>query len=84
MRLKKLTFLIWIFLALLFALSFAIGTGIFNPQEKVNAIWLITAAACFYILAYRFYGAFLAAKVATLDSMRLTPAYRLKGLAKQS
>jgi carbon starvation protein len=74
---KKLTFIIWIFLAILFALSFAIVTGIFNPQEKINAIWLITAAACFYILAYRFYGAFLAAKVATLDNMRLTPAYRL-------
>ena len=74
---KKLTFLIWILLTILFALSFAIITGIFNPQEKVNAIWLIIAAACFYILAYRFYGAFLAAKVATLDNMRLTPAYRL-------
>ncbi|MEW6162799.1 MAG: carbon starvation protein A [Nitrospirota bacterium] len=43
----------------------------------MNAIWLITAAACFYILAYRFYGAFLAAKVATLDDMRVTPAHRL-------
>ena len=74
---KKLSFLIWIFLAILFSLSFAIVTGIFNPKEKINAIWLITAAACFYILAYRFYGSFLAAKVATLNDMRVTPAYRL-------
>jgi carbon starvation protein len=74
---KKLSFLIWIFLAILFSISFAVVTGIFNPREKVNAIWLITAAACFYILAYRFYGAFLAAKVVTLNDMRLTPAYRL-------
>jgi carbon starvation protein len=74
---KKLSFILWIFLAILFSLSFAIVTGIFNPQERVNAIWMITAAACFYILAYRFYGAFLAAKVATLDDMRLTPAHRL-------
>ncbi len=29
------------------------------------------------MLAYRFYGAFLASKVATLDDMRITPAYRL-------
>jgi carbon starvation protein len=74
---KKLLFLLWIFLAILFSLSFGIITGLFNPREKVNAIWLITAAACFYILAYRFYGAFLAAKVVTLNDMRLTPAYRL-------
>jgi carbon starvation protein len=74
---KKLSFLLWVILALLFALSFSIVTGIFNPQEKINAIWLITAAACFYILAYRFYGAFLAAKVASLNDSRLTPAYRL-------
>jgi carbon starvation protein len=76
-HMKKLLFLLWIFLTLLFSLSFGIVTGIFNPQEKINAIWLITAAACFYILAYRFYGAFLAAKVATLNDMRVTPAYRL-------
>jgi carbon starvation protein len=74
---KKLSFILWIFLAILFSFSFAIVTGIFNPQEKVNAIWMITATACFYILAYRFYGAFLAAKVATLDDMRVTPAHRL-------
>ena len=74
---KKLSFLIWVFLALLFSVSFAVVTGIFNPREKVNAIWLIAAAACFYVLAYRFYGAFLASKIATLNDMRITPAYRL-------
>lgn len=68
---------VWVTLALLFAVSFAIVTGIFNPGEKINALWLITAAASFYILAYRFYGAFLAAKVAALDDSRITPAYRL-------
>lgn len=74
---KKVSFFLWVFLAIFFSLSFAIVTGIFNPREKVNAIWLITAAACFYILAYRFYGAFLASKIATLNDMRVTPAYRL-------
>ncbi len=74
---KKLSFLLWVFLAILFAISLAVITGVFNPREKVNAIWLITAAACFYILAYRFYGAFLASKIATLNDMRITPAYRL-------
>ena len=74
---KKLSFLIWIFISILFSFSFAVVTGIFNPQEKVNAIWLIVAAGCFYILAYRFYGAFLASKIATLNDTRITPAYRL-------
>jgi carbon starvation protein len=74
---KKLSFLLWVFLAIFFSVSFAVVTGIFNPEEKVNAIWLIIAAACFYILAYRFYGAFLASKLATLNDTRITPAYRL-------
>ncbi|MGQ9617358.1 MAG: carbon starvation CstA family protein [Candidatus Aminicenantia bacterium] len=43
----------------------------------MNAIWLVISAGCFYVLAYRFYGAFLSAKVAVLDDSRITPAYRL-------
>ncbi|MGQ9569874.1 MAG: carbon starvation CstA family protein [Thermodesulfovibrionales bacterium] len=43
----------------------------------MNAVWLVIAASCFFILAYRFYGAFLAAKVVTLDNKRLTPAHLL-------
>ncbi|HOF14526.1 MAG TPA: carbon starvation protein A, partial [Spirochaetota bacterium] len=43
----------------------------------MNALWIVTAAATFYMLAYRFYGAFLAAKVLALDDSRVTPAYRL-------
>lgn len=41
----------WMGVAAVFALSFAIVTGLFNPAEKVNALWLVTAAACFYLLA---------------------------------
>lgn len=74
---KRWALVIWTLLAILFVISFAFVTGIFNPQEKINAIWLITATACFYILAYRFYGAFLAARLAILDDMRVTPAHRL-------
>ena len=59
------------------ALSLAVVTGIFNPQEKVNALWLITAAACFYAVAYRFYGSFVTAKVLALDPNIKTPARRL-------
>jgi carbon starvation protein len=74
---KLLSKFIYSLLAVMFAISFAVVTGIFNPQEKINALWLITAAGCFYILAYRFYGAFLASKLAVLDDRRITPAHRL-------
>jgi len=74
MKYKKL---IWILLGILFIVSFAVITGIFKPDEKINASWLIIAAICFYTLAYRFYGAFIAAKVLTLNDLNVTPAYRL-------
>lgn len=41
----------------------------------MSAIALVIAAACIYVLAYRFYGAFIAAKVLALDESRRTPAY---------
>jgi carbon starvation protein len=53
-------------------------TGLLNPEEKVNGLWLVVAASCFYILAYRFYGRFLARRVMNLDDRRRTPAHRLK------
>jgi carbon starvation protein len=44
--------------------------------ESLNAIWFIAAAACCYLLAYRLYSAFIAARVLTLDDTRATPAER--------
>ncbi len=32
----------------------------------------------FFVVAYRFYGAFIAAKVLTIDDRRITPAIRLE------
>ncbi len=74
---KRITPVIWITASLMFALSFALVTGMVNPREKINAIWIIVAAATFYAIAYRFYGTFLAAKVLTLNDLAVTPAYRL-------
>ena len=39
-------------------------------------MWFIFAAICVYALGYRFYSAFLAAKVLALDATRATPAER--------
>jgi len=43
----------------------------------VNSIWLILVSACAFMVAYRLYGAFLAAKLAVLNDARATPAHRL-------
>ncbi len=67
----------WAALAVLCAVGFGVVTGLFNPGEKVNGLWLVVASACFYVLAYRFYGRFLARRVLELDDRRLTPAHRL-------
>ena len=45
--------------------------------EQVSAAWLLVAAVCCYAVAYRFYSAFIAAKVFALDDTRQTPAERL-------
>ncbi len=42
------------------------------------ALYLVLVSALVAIIAYRTYGAFLAAKVATLDDLRATPAHTLR------
>jgi carbon starvation protein len=44
----------------------------------MNGLALVIIAASVYVLAYRFYGAFIAAKVLALDGNRKTPAYKLE------
>jgi carbon starvation protein len=44
----------------------------------VNSLWLVITALAAFAVAYRFYGAFLAAKVAVLNDQRTTPAHRLR------
>jgi carbon starvation protein len=68
---------IWVIVSILAAYAIAGVTILHNPGEKINALWMVTAAACFYAITYRFYGAFIAAKVLALDPRRRTPAIRL-------
>ncbi len=68
----------WILVSILCAVSFGFVTGLLNPEENVNGLWLVTAAGCFYVLAYRFYGRFLGRRVMQLDDKRRTPAFRLE------
>lgn len=78
MRKNVLKKVLWIFISLLGAVSLAIVIGIINPQEKINALWIVVSAACIYAITYRYYSAFLAAKVFCLDGGKVTPAEKLK------
>ena len=69
------TKLIWIFLSILGAVAFS--TIALSRDESINALWFITAAVCIYLVAYRFYGAWIAAKVLVLDEFRETPAVKI-------
>ena len=47
-------------------------------NRALNSLWLIIGSLAAFAVAYRFYGAFLAARVAMLDDRRPTPAYQLR------
>jgi carbon starvation protein len=64
---------VWVLIALLGAV--ALGVVATSQGERINALWLVTAAVCVYMVAYRFYSRFIANKVLGLDSSRLTPAH---------
>ena len=72
---KNLKLIIWLAVGLLGL--FALSTIALNRGESINALWLITAAVCIYAIAYRFYAAWIAAKVLVIDETRATPAERL-------
>src|SRR5450755_4154816 len=66
----------WIALAC--GAAVCLGAIAFSRGEHINSLWLVAAAACTYLLGYRFYGKFIAARVLALDDRRATPAERLR------
>jgi carbon starvation protein len=54
----------------------ALASIAFHRGEPINATWFVVAAVCCYAVAYRFYSAFIAAKLLALDNTRATPAER--------
>jgi carbon starvation protein len=66
---------VWVLIAVLAAAAFA--RLALSRGETVSAAWLLTAAVCSYLVAYRFYSKLIAAKVFALDAKRPTPAVRL-------
>ncbi|MCC6915735.1 carbon starvation CstA family protein [Nitrosomonas sp.] len=64
----------WLLLSLLGAA--ALGVIALNRGESVSAIWIVIAAVCVYLVAFRFYSLFIANRVLKLDATRMTPAYK--------
>jgi carbon starvation protein CstA len=64
----------WAALSLVGAVSLAYVA--LNRGESINAVWVVAAAVCVYLIAYRFYSKFIATKVVGLDPTRQTPAYK--------
>jgi carbon starvation protein len=64
----------WAVLAL--AGAGALGVVALKRGESVSAIWIVVAAVCVYLIAYRFYSRFIAERVVGLDAKRMTPAYK--------
>ena len=73
---RLLSRLVWAALAVIAALSLGIIAN--GRGENVNSLWLVAAAACIFLLGFRFYAKFIAAKVMALDDRRATPAERLR------
>jgi len=71
---KTLGAIVWIVIACLGAS--ALAAIALHRSERISATWFVVAASCFYLVAYRLYSAFLAAKVVALDNTRATPSER--------
>ncbi len=57
--------------------AIALGVVALERGESINALWIVVAALCTYLIAYRYYSLFIANRVLRLDAGRITPAVRL-------
>ncbi|RZL31381.1 MAG: carbon starvation protein A, partial [Rubrivivax sp.] len=64
----------WAGVAILGAVSLAIVA--LSRGETISALWVVAAALCTYLIAYRYYSLFIANKVLGLDPNRQTPAWQ--------
>jgi len=65
--------LLWLALAVLGGV--ALGIVALARGETVSALWVVVAAVCVFLIAYRFYSLYIANRVLGLDPARRTPAY---------
>ena len=67
--------LMWLFVGILGAFSFS-GIALIRG-ENISSLWILCAFICCSLIAYRFYSAFIAAKILALDGRRATPARKI-------
>jgi len=58
--------------------ALGLGAIALSRGEHINSLWLVLAAACSYLVGYRFYSSFIAARIMMLNDERATPAERLE------
>ena len=58
--------------------AFALSGIALNRGEPINSFWLVVASVCIYLVGFRFYAKWIAAKVMALNNDRATPAERLR------
>jgi carbon starvation protein len=73
---RRLTIFFWALLCVLTAVC--LGAIANSHGEPVNSLWLVAAAASLFLISFRFYAKFIAAKVMALDDRRATPAERFR------
>jgi carbon starvation protein len=71
---RVLQILVWLGLASIAAAALAMIA--LHRGEPISATWFVLAAVCSYLVAYRLYSAFIAAKLLALDNTRATPSER--------
>src|SRR5690242_2009574 len=69
---KSLPKLIWFLVALLGTWAYA--TIAFRRGEPINSAYILIAAVCSYVIGFRFYSKWIAARVLVLDDRRATPS----------
>lgn len=69
---KILRLLLWIAVSSLGVVALLVSA--LKKGEPVNALWLVVAGVCTFAVSYRFYSAWLAAKVLAFDDRRAPPA----------
>ena len=64
---------LWALLAIVGAAC--LGVVALRRGEHINALWIVVAAVSLYLVAFRYYGLFIANKVLGVDTTRATPAW---------
>ncbi|MDC9614769.1 carbon starvation CstA family protein [Xenorhabdus khoisanae] len=69
---KLLKHIPWMILGIIGA--FCLGVVALRRGEHISALWIVVASVAVYLVAYRYYSLYIAAKVMKLDATRATPA----------